>query len=224
MSQQLSLGLGSEAAPAPGIRLQDVGVTFHTPRGPVEAVADPAFQAENARLQAVLEAFRRAHGFGRGVAAPQIGIAKRFIALNLGRGPLTLINPEITWRSPESFTLWDDCMCFPWLLVRVRRHASISLRYLDEQAAARCWERLDRAESELIQHECDHLEGILATDRAEGPEAIISREAFEQFRDHFAEMVDYTIQPVPADVPPQVEEPRKAEPDAEKVEETGQRA
>jgi len=191
---------------------------------PVRELDDPAFQAENARLQAVLEAFRRVHGFGRGVAAPQIGIPKRFIAINLGAGTRTLINPEITWRSPETFTLWDDCMCFPWLLVRVRRHLSISVRFLDEQGQLQHWERLGQAESELIQHECDHLEGILATDRAEGPEAIISRAAFEQFRDHFAEMVDYTIQPVPADVPPQVEEPRKAEPDAEKVEETGQRA
>jgi peptide deformylase len=190
---------------------------------PVQDLDDPAFRAENARLQATLEAFRKRHGFGRGVAAPQIGIAKRLIALNLGQGTHSLINPEITWTSPETFTLWDDCMCFPWLLVRVRRHASISVRFLDERGGLQHWERLGQAESELIQHEYDHLEGILATDRAEGPEAIISREAFEQFRDHFTERVDYTIQPVPADVPPQVEEPGKAEPDAEKIEETGRR-
>jgi peptide deformylase len=187
---------------------------------PVAELADPVFQAENARLQAVLEAFRRAHGFGRGVAAPQIGIPKRFIAINLGAGIRTLINPEITWRSPESFTLWDDCMCFPWLLVRVRRHASISLRYLDEQGAARCWERLGRAESELIQHEYDHLDGILATDRAEGPEAIISREAFEQYREHFTALVDYTIRPVPVDPAPPAEAPRpEPEPSGQEAEE-----
>jgi peptide deformylase len=80
---------------------------------PVADPLDPVFRAENAALHAVLEAFRKEHGFGRGVAAPQIGIAKRFIALNLGQGPHSLINPEITWSSPETFTLWDDCMCCP---------------------------------------------------------------------------------------------------------------
>jgi len=192
---------------------------------PVAEVADPVFREENARLQATLDAFRRTHGFGRGVAAPQIGIPKRFIALNLGQGTHSLINPEITWTSPETFTLWDDCMCFPWLLVRVRRHASISIRFLDEQGVGRRWERLGRAESELIQHECDHLDGILATDRAEGPEAIISREAFEQFREHFTGAVDYTIRPVPVDPAPPAAQPGAHEDDEpRKTEETASRA
>jgi peptide deformylase len=161
---------------------------------PVADPLDPAFRAQSARLQAVLEAFRREHGFGRGVAAPQIGIARRFIAVNLGQGTRTLVNPELTWRSPETFTLWDDCMCFPWLLVRVRRHRSVSLAFLDEQGRRQTWERLGLAESELLQHELDHLDGILATDLAEG-EGIISREAFQAWTDHFTAMVDYTIQP-----------------------------
>ena len=188
---------------------------------PVLDLNAPDFRAANARLQATLEAFRKQHGFGRGVAAPQIGIAKRLIALNLGRGTRSLINPEITWSSPESFTLWDDCMCFPWLLVRVRRHVAISVRFLDEQGQVQHWEHLGQAESELIQHEIDHLDGILATDRAEGPEAIISRAAFEQFRDHFSEMVDYTIRPLPADAEPQAEQPGKTDPEPEPAEATG---
>jgi peptide deformylase len=162
---------------------------------PVADVRDPAFQAENARLQATLDAFRKANGFGRGVAAPQIGVAKRFIAVNLGRGTHTLINPEFTWKSPETFSLWDDCMCFPWVLVRVRRHASVSLTFLDERGVRQQWDHLGQAESELLQHECDHLDGILAVDRAEGPEGIISREAFAAQPDLFASRVDYIIQP-----------------------------
>jgi peptide deformylase len=166
---------------------------------PVEDVLDPEFRAGNARLQAVLDAFRKEHGFGRGVAAPQIGIPRRFIAVNLGQGTRTLINPEFTWKSPGTFTLWDDCMCFPWLLVRVRRHASVSLTFLDEQGQRQHWQHLGQAESELLQHECDHLDGILAVDRAEGPEGIISRAAFETHRELFAQRVDYIIQPtIPA--------------------------
>jgi len=160
------------------------------PALPVVQVLDPQFRAENARLHAALEAFRRANGFGRGVAAPQIGIPRRFIAVNLGQGSQSLINPEITWRSPETFTLWDDCMCFPWLLVRVRRHCSISLAFQDELGVHQHWDHLERGEAELIQHECDHLDGVLAIDRAEGPEAIISREAFAHHPEHFARTVD----------------------------------
>ena len=79
-------------------------------------VGDPglaSFRAENEALRATLADFRTTHGFGRAVSAPQIGIGKRFIALELGSGPWTMIDPEITWTSSESFTLWDDCMSFP---------------------------------------------------------------------------------------------------------------
>jgi peptide deformylase len=162
---------------------------------PVAEVADPAFQAENARLQAVLEAFRRAHGFGRGVAAPQIGIPKRFIAINLGQGTRSLINPAVSWRSDATFTLWDDCMCFPDLLVRVRRNLSISVSYLDELGESRTWEHLGQAESELLQHELDHLDGVLATDLALDARSLIYRTAFDADPAAFQCQVDYVIQP-----------------------------
>jgi peptide deformylase len=148
-----------------------------------------------ARLKAALDAFRAERGFGRGIAAPQIGIAKRFIALNLGEGTYCLVNPEITWRSPETFSLWDDCMSFPDLLVRVRRNRSISLRYVDESGAARTWERLGMPESELLQHELDHLDGILAIDRAEGRDAVVYRAAFDADPGRFRALVDYVIEP-----------------------------
>ena len=166
---------------------------------PVDDVADPGFRAESARLRAELDAFRAEHGFGRGVAAPQLGIGKRFIAINLGQGTRCLVNPGITWRSEATFTLWDDCMCFPTLLVKVRRHRSISLAFQDEEGRPQLWERLPQAESELLQHECDHLDGVLAIDRAEGRDGIISREAFQAQPEHFANQVDYLIQPtIPA--------------------------
>jgi len=163
---------------------------------PVENVADPAFQVENRRLKAALEAFRRERGFGRGIAAPQIGISKRFIAINLGEGTHSLINPEIHWRSPETFTLWDDCMCFPDLLVRVRRNLSVSISYLDESGQSVTWENLGQAESELFQHELDHLDGVLATDLALDARSIIYRTAFEADPAAFQSQVDYVIQPL----------------------------
>src|SRR5687767_6787761 len=65
------------------------------------------------RLQDALEEFRNRHGFGRAISAPQIGVPLRFIALHLDR-QFVIFNPVITWKSDETFTMWDDCMSFPW--------------------------------------------------------------------------------------------------------------
>jgi peptide deformylase len=161
----------------------------------VQDVQDPEFRRENQRLKTALDAFRAAKGFGRGIAAPQIGIPKRFISLNLGKGTLSIINPVITWRSDETFTLWDDCMCFPELLVKVRRTASISVTFLDEHGTPNNWEKLGHAESELLQHELDHLDGVLAMDLALDNRSIIYRTAFDADPAFFQIQVDYVIQP-----------------------------
>ena len=153
--------------------------------------AEPGLVDDVARLHATLARFRGEHGFGRAISATQIGVAQRFIALNLGEGPFTMFNPEITWRSGERFTLWDDCMSFPFLLVRVARDASISVEFEDETGRRQCWDRLDRATSELLQHEIDHLDGVLALDRAADRNAIVSREVFEAMPEHFARLVDF---------------------------------
>ncbi len=157
---------------------------------PVAEPGDPAIRAAAARLTEVLEAFRARHGFGRGIAAPQIGVPLRMIGLHMPGMPPVALNPEITWRSPETFTLWDDCMCFPDLLVRVRRHRSISLRWLGPDGLTQSRERLSPAESELLQHEIDHLDGVLAVDRAEGPNAIVRRAAFSADPERFRSQVD----------------------------------
>jgi peptide deformylase len=107
---------------------------------------------EKSRLQQTLEHFRCTNGFGRGIAAPQIGITRRLIALNLGEGPFTLSDPQITWKSDKRISLWDDCMSLPWILCKVERHASISIRYTDDNGKIQQWEKIPTAESELLQH------------------------------------------------------------------------
>lgn len=146
-------------------------------------------------LAATLDAFRRRHGFGRAISAPQIGIAKRFIAVNLGQGTFFVVNPVTTWRSEETFTLWDDCMSFPDLLVRVERARSLSLEYVDEQGRRQEWRELDQAAAELLQHEIDHLDGVLAVDRAMDRESLVMRREYERNRESFDAMVDYAIVP-----------------------------
>lgn len=115
-------------------------------------------------LAATLADFRAREGFGRAIAAPQIGAQKRIIFVKMGE-PLPLINPSIVRASGEMMELWDDCFSFPDLMVRVRRNVEIQVRYTDAHGATHLLTANDDL-SELLQHEIDHLDGILATDRA----------------------------------------------------------
>ncbi len=156
-------------APSPILVLGDPRL-----RMPAEAVGGsyPALAEDIACVLRALAAARAQHGFGRALAAPQIGIARRIIAVDLGAGPFVILDPEIVWRSPETFLVWDDCFSLPEQLVRVRRHVSISLRFRDGALTDRRWEELPSDLAELMQHEIDHLDGVLMVDRAEGEDAV----------------------------------------------------
>lgn len=128
-------------------------------------------------LAATLAEFRRTHGFGRGISAIQIGEPLRVIYLDVDGVSYPLINPEFVSRSEEKFTLWDDCFSFPNLMVRLERSVAVKLRYQDPSGEPRELEARD-AFSELIQHEMDHLDGVLAVDRALDRDNFATREEF----------------------------------------------
>ncbi|MFC3879509.1 peptide deformylase [Algoriphagus namhaensis] len=136
---------------------------------PVSREELPLVEAWVQQLHEAMEDIRRVYGFGRGIAAPQLGILKRLFYLNLGR-PYVVINPELKNLSGEKFELWDDCMSFPNLLVRVSRHQSLTLEYRDQNWQKQSW-TVEGDLSELIQHEYDHLDGILCTMRALDPKS-----------------------------------------------------
>ncbi len=115
-------------------------------------------------LHDTLMAFRRRWGAGRAVAAPQLGDLRRVVYLHLG-SPHVIVNPRLTDATDEMLEVWDDCMSFPELLVKVRRHRRVVLEYQDLSGAERHWP-LDGDLSELLQHEVDHLDGVLAVSRA----------------------------------------------------------
>jgi peptide deformylase len=134
-------------------------------------VCEPVVQTELplvkdwvADLHNVMEEIRAKYNFGRAIAAPQLGIMKRLIYMNIDK-PIVFINPTFTNLSEEMFELWDDCMSFPNLLVKVKRHKQVTINYLDEHWQLQEWKMADDL-SELLQHECDHLNGILCTMRA----------------------------------------------------------
>jgi len=131
-----------------------------------------------ADLADTLSDFRLQRGFGRGIAAPQIGVTRQIIYVDSEiRGPL--INPRIVARSRKKMKLWDDCFSFPDLLVMLERAYAIKVAYRDEHGKARTL-NAEGALSELLQHEIDHVNGILAIDRAIDSKHIILRSEHEK--------------------------------------------
>ena len=131
---------------------------------PVQKSELPLLSTWVADLDNVMKEIRAKYNFGRAIAAPQLGIMKRLIYMNIDK-PCIFINPELTYLSEETFELWDDCMSFPNLLVKIKRHKAISIQFLDEHWQPQEWHLTDDL-SELLQHEYDHLNGVLCTMRA----------------------------------------------------------
>ena len=115
-------------------------------------------------LHDTMTAFRAKYHKGRAIAAPQIGVKKRIIYMHIDK-PVLFINPEMSFTGDDRMEVLDDCMSFPGLLVRVMRYRNAVITYYDTN-----WQKqtmtLQNGLSELLQHEYDHLDGILATMRA----------------------------------------------------------
>jgi peptide deformylase len=109
--------------------------------------------------------FRKTHGFGRAIAAPQIGESYRIVFMHLDGVSHHFINPIIEAVVDEKFLVWDDCMSFPSLEVLVERYKKIRVKYKNLQWED-CFVEYEGDLSELFQHEYDHLDGILAVQRA----------------------------------------------------------
>lgn len=133
-------------------------------------------------LADTLAHWRASTGYGRGIAAPQIGVLQRVIFLQLpGEPPWPLINPEIISRSDQEIIVWDACLSFLSIFMQVKRHRDITVRYHDLSGATHEVEAGEDGNlSELLQHEIDHLDGILAIDRVIDIKTICTREEFEK--------------------------------------------
>jgi len=104
------------------------------------------------------------------------------VFVELDKQRWTMINPEITDVGPDDFLVWDDCFSFPGLLVRVTRAYQATLTYADLKGKQHTMQ-LEGPMSELLQHEIDHLDGILALDRATGLDPFSFRSEWEKVHD-----------------------------------------
>jgi peptide deformylase len=129
---------------------------------PVEAVDDSL----RALMDDMLETMYAAPGIG--LAAVQVGEPKRVIVMDLAREgeapqPKYYVNPEITWASEETLPYEEGCLSVPEIYDEVDRPARVKLKYLD-YTGAQIEEEAEGLYAVCIQHEMDHLEGVLFID------------------------------------------------------------
>lgn len=144
---------------------------------PILTAPDPRLKQKAARVETVTDDLRQLmddmletmyQAPGIGLAAPQIGVLKRVIVADIGkdetdRQPVRMINPEIVWVSEDDNTYEEGCLSVPEHYAAVVRPRAIRVRYVDEQNEIREVEA-DGLLSTVLQHEMDHLDGILFID------------------------------------------------------------
>jgi peptide deformylase len=118
---------------------------------------------------------------GVGLAAPQLGISQRLLVYRIGsEAPLvTLVNPEVEWRSDDAEVFEEGCLSLPGVAVDVERPVHVRVRARDEHGEERFVEA-SGLEARVIQHEIDHLDGVLMLDRASREDR---KEALRALRD-----------------------------------------
>jgi peptide deformylase len=122
---------------------------------------DGALRAEVERMTGLLEDAR-----GAGLAATQIGVLSRVFVYRMDpEGPVqVMVNPEITATSEETEAFDEGCLSLPGVWFEVERPVRISVRAFDEHGVQRVFDAAG-AEADVIQHELDHLDGVLVLDR-----------------------------------------------------------
>jgi peptide deformylase len=109
---------------------------------------------------------------GVGLAAPQVGISKRVIVVDVARTgdapePMQMANPEIIEASSERSTVEEGCLSLPEHFAEVKRPERVRVRYLDRENEIREQE-MDGFLATCVQHEIDHLDGVLFVDHISG--------------------------------------------------------
>ena len=109
---------------------------------------------------------------GLGLAAPQIGQSMRLCIVRM-HGKLTpLINPDILWRSSETTEEEEGCLSLPETFVYVTRAKGIVVRYTDAAGQER-EQKLEDMDARVVQHEVDHLNGVLIVDYVKNAASVL---------------------------------------------------
>jgi peptide deformylase len=149
-------------------------------------VSDPIYDYER-ELQPILEDLKdtltehqRVYKMGRGIAAPQIGYKKQVVYIQTDDFTGYLINPSIVYRSPETFEVWDSCFSLDAaFFVKIERNKRIKVKYTDQFGEFHN-DTFTGDMAELLQHEIDHLDGVMCSDHLTDPKNIALRAEWEK--------------------------------------------
>jgi len=130
-------------------------------------------------LKDTLQDFMERKKLGRGISAPQISVLKQAVYIIEEGEHLVLINPRITSRSLEKMMVWDSCFCYDVdIFVHIERDRDIEVEYQTPQREKK-QETFSGPLSELLQHEIDHLNGVLSYQHLKPPMRIMRRSEWE---------------------------------------------
>jgi peptide deformylase len=101
---------------------------------------------------------------GIGIAAPQVGILKRVIIIDLGKGAKSYINPKIVSRSKTEIQNEEGCLSVPGVFGMVKRNSAVTVEFIKPNGKSKKV-KVKGLEAIVFQHEIDHLDGILFTDK-----------------------------------------------------------
>ena len=156
-------------------------------REPCAAITDfedPEVIAAQTDLRDTLHDLQRLHGKGGGLAAPQIGSSLQLLYVNARGRSSCFLNPTIVERSDETFEVWDFCFSAnAAFLAQVTRNLRIRIAY-DDPDGVRREEEFEGYFSELLQHEIDHLNGVLFVDHIEKPETLMMVDEWDKVHEY----------------------------------------
>jgi peptide deformylase len=126
---------------------------------------------------------------GMGIAAPQVSVSKRIIILSPKPNarypyaptmePTAMLNPEMTWGSPEMDKDWEGCLTVPGLRGLVPRHRAIRIRYQTREGV-QIETEYDGFLARVFQHEVDHLDGLVFLDRVESTKDLVTEHEWQK--------------------------------------------
>ena len=182
--------------------LEIVQIGHPTLRARAREVTEAEFGSAGLRhiCDDVVDTMRAANGAG--LAAPQVDLPLRIFAVEVGDNPRypykprlglrVLVNPVVRALSDETYESFEGCLSIPDLRGLLPRHAEVEVSYRDPDGTEHV-ERFGGLSAGTMQHESDHLDGILFPDRVEDPSTLCT---WEMFRDHRQQTWLESIQPL----------------------------
>jgi len=123
---------------------------------------------------------------GVGLAAPQVGVLQRLVIIDPSAGDeanqlVTLINPSVTWRSVEKETEAEGCLSMPGTILQVPRSVAVDVEYHDVKGLRQVM-RCNGFKARIVQHEVDHLDGIMMFERASNLARMLAKKSIGKIR------------------------------------------